>query len=73
MNLSLEECRLAMIIVGLAAIPVALLIEWVLPSSTERQRVRRPTPTPLANRPPPAKTRTLRATTLHDFRGHPSK
>lgn len=43
MPTSLEACRLLMIVLGLAAIPLALVIEWLYlwASSRSRSRLRR--------------------------------
>ncbi|SIO45064.1 hypothetical protein SAMN05444166_4831 [Singulisphaera sp. GP187] len=69
MPTSLEACRLAMLVIGIAAIPVALLIEWMLPSSRSRRQAQVSLPTPTPIRPPTGKSRILRATTLREFWG----
>jgi len=42
MPTSLETCRLLMLAIGLVAIPLALLIEWLRPWSTSRSRGQTP-------------------------------
>ena len=40
MPTSLEDCRLLMLAMGLGAIPLALFIEWLIPSSSVHPRKR---------------------------------